>query len=119
MKRKGRDPRSLCLSLSRGLTNQSVGLERDEDEGFFVEVLPSAPDFARRELRSAFDLVIAFGSLEPAISVAAVAAFDLVLLADSPPDSTGPGTIVLPCCSPMDATAFVRVGSGLNIASQR
>ena len=94
-------------------------MERDEGEGFFVEVLPSGSDFARRELRSVFDPAIAFDSLAPDISATAVAAFDLVLLAEPPPDSTGRGTIVLPCCSPMDATAFVRVGSGLNIASQR
>ena len=80
-------------------------------------VFAAPSGLALRALRDGASLIVSpeVDAVADSISDEAEAALALVLSADL----VGPGIIVRLCCSMTDATADVRVGSGLSIASQR
>jgi hypothetical protein len=92
-------------------------LERVEDvlRLFLIVVLESVSDSARRELRGAGLGVGLTELFEAGVSAPAIATFAFSFSVDP----VGPGATVRLCCSVKDATADVRVGSGLSIVSQR
>ncbi len=93
---------------------------------FLAGVLLVVSDLARRRLSGAASLVCILELPSPGVLVSRVAdpPFAFGLLVETVP-SVGVvalfalGAIVRPCCSVPEATADVRVGSGLSNASQR